>query len=867
MANYFEELLDSYNRLKKRQLRINLSKIDEQAIDRAAAEQQLLAALEKAKAGQGTPYMPFNTPNFTFQVTKSGKNPGGVGVYYEGLGSHPRRPVMSPQGQRVCDDTLWEKLIKAFMDGGPEKGSMATSDDIEKQNPGKEAEIDPRTERKNILERIHEEIPALLDKAEGLVEKFKEIPEKFTVGWDFFGGFAGSLARQIIDFDGNEQEVGEIVEALNQQNILLDIAFKRSEGKEFTPEDKAFIENNIRIDRDHKTGKYLVWFRGEVTDDFGKSFAYGRYSPLRYISNELLSDIRKEEKEEKRIRLKEQREANKSGEGGNLSSKMAHASERMMMLTSLFVDGKVDQAKKMAWNVWSKGMSDLKEMFVISDNLVEGTTIATEEDIETKDFLDGLMKFVDEVGGDDDNDKAGQIMKLVTHRVLKATIDFWRVNSKTNGEEGSNGGRDFIIQVGGQTGGGKKGDILEGGWDEDAMRRGLEKYGYSSTKVDKIIEEGRHENLKAFIKARMKNSDEDIEKVYEKYKKEFMEANGLEEIYEDKPLYTHDISAKLYRSTGGDRKLGESNNIHDTVGRLMDEKNEVTKEMMEEFGLNLEGENNSTYKEYSEMLADLKGSLTTIDNFMDSAMTGVETMDDDACIRHMGAVFAGGGVMVGVGGFVYPGIPKGDMKDLTTMINKARDWQKKGKNPGKELDLIKVYLQRKMITQKVLKGMNAEKPNIAKAGRCLLASLTHSMGAPLRSTTIIDGSLQKDSDGKYHRAHAADAKKYTSESLRAFIDTEPTDEDKGYTHKSGSTTIDIHADGKINFERNGTKLRGRVTASRENMKKFANLDYLGGKKVTYTDKTKQRNPSENYLKDFLNNQQNILENLFNYINQ
>jgi ATP-dependent Clp protease adapter protein ClpS len=291
----------------------------------------------------------------------------------------------------------------------------------------------------------------------------------------------------------------------------------------------------------------------------------------------------------------------------------------------------------------------------------------------------------------------------------------------------------------------------------------------------------------------------------------------------------------------------------------MDEENEVTKEMMIEFGLNLEGENNSTYKEYSKMLTDLNTSLSTIDNFMDSAMTGVEDMDNDACIRHMEAVLKDG---VGVvGGF------EADKKDLTTMINKARKWREKGKNPGKELDLIKVYLQRKMITQKVLKGMNAEKPNIAKAGRCLLASLTHSMGAPLRSTTIIDGSLQKDSDGKYHRAHAADAKQYTSESLRAFIDTEPTDEDKGYTHKSGSTTIDIHADGKINFERNGTKLRGRVTASRENMKKFANLDYLGGKKVTYTDKTKQRNPSENYLKDFLNNQQNILENLFNYINQ
>jgi len=849
MANYFEELLDSYSRLKKRQLRINLTRVDEQEVDRAAAEQQLLAALEKAKAGQGTPYMPFNTPNFTFQVTKSGKNPGGVGVYYEGLGSHPRRPVMSPQGQRVCDDALWETLIKAFMDGGPEKGSMATKDDTKDKQPGEEIDPDPDALKRNELENIDEEIPTLLDEAKNLIEQIKKVAEfpENIAEWNLLGNFPGSLANQIIDFSGDKDEV---VSALEKQNNLLKIALRSVKGEEILPEDLEFIEHNIRQERPGKSDKYLVYFRDAVGDDFGKSFAYGKNSPLRRITIDLL-------KKNKAI-IREQKKANKSGDRGNLSSKMAHASERMMMLTSLFVDGKTlvkghltPQAKKMAWNVWSKGMSDLKEMFVISDNLVEGTIIATEEVIESEEFLAELMEFVDKEGGDKDNDKAGQIMKLVTHRVLKATIDFWRVNSKTNG-----GGREFIIQVGGQTGGGKKGDILEGGWDVAAMRRGLENYGYSSTKVDKIIEEGTHENLRAFIDARMKKSDEDIGKVYKKYKKEFMEANGLDDTFdEDNPLYTHDISAKLYRDVGGDRKLGESNNIHDTVDRLMDEKNEVTEEMMKEFGLDSE-EAETIKGKYSEMLADLKKSLTTIDTFMNTANEPVEGMDAYARINHMEAV-----LKEGVEGEGF----EGDMEDLTTMINKARKWQEKGKNPGKELDLIKVYLQRKMITQKVLEGMNDK--DTAKAGRCLLASLTHSMGAPLRSTTIIDGSLQKDSDGKYHRAHAADAKQYTSESLRAFIDTEPTDEDKGYTHKSGSTTIDIHADGKINFERNGTKLRGRVTASRENMKNVANLAYLGGKEGTYTDETKQSNPSENYLKDFLNNQQNILENLFNYINQ
>ena len=863
MANYFEELLDSYSKLKKRQLRINLSKVNEGAATEAEAEQQLLAAIRTA-AGMEQPYMPFGSEDFTFQVTKTGKNKGNIGVYYEGLGSNPRTSIATPEGIKIVSDVIWNKLIKVFMDGGPGKGSMASSEDLEKQIPGEEADPDPEVLSRNDLDKLHPNLSEYLNKGLNLVHKLmdqgflsdddavwvknwsnqsmdKDRPRRYLRN-HFFGNVQGGIPRQILSTftEGKESvfalpkdgvgelltqkiEPDDVARGLELQNQLFEIMLRQSDDK-MTEEDALFLKQHIRYGK--RDGKLFVWYRGDLDQPFGISFDYSKKSPMRLFFEEFSSTMKEEFSD---ALIEQSMQAGSTASRGSLNQIFGNATEKLFMAAALDTIGAREAAFKIRAQVGTVGGESLKRAFQIKDLTDSGEIIATEETEELSELIDNLVKRG--IGPEEALISIAKRMHIIANKFL-------RKNSE---------GRDFILHSGGKTGGGRKADVVEGGFDKDKMLNGLRAYGMSKEQAkDKLVPLSVRGMLEEHILTKKERNmgptkkEDALSKAAAKLAKE----NGLKSLDLDDEVYTHNISLKVYHSAS-ERKLGESSTILGPIKHLRDKKSPFTQKIRDRLGID---EDKDVSKEYDKLLKNLYGKIEPLDTTLGTELK-VNGVTEDGVRKTIVGILKENGITEETNNI-------GQTKEINSLLERMKE-SISGGDISNEQYLIKAYLERKVVTHNLVKHMrkddktidvtkNTPKSKKAKAARALLASVNCSVGAPSSPSTIFDGTLNTGGH------HFADADEYSYGTMREFVDG-----GSNFSYKKGTTVIHFDNDGKLGAERGGKNAIFTSSTHQDTIH-----DWAG---ISSENTDLPEDTSESFLKDFLDNQQKILEKLFNSI--
>ena len=500
--DYFNQLLESYNLLKKRQLKIKATLSEQEgAVQDTGAEGNASAALAQVPE-----------PSNQKTGTVIGKNKsGGEVVVWKGQGK--KVFMLGTKGQNIItvgDESRgpgpdYGKLVAFFK--GKEEGGEEGEDSTTIEHDG----ISNEEKIKNDLDALDPEIYANLQRLCAQLSN-NLIQGKFAGDYPFtkpdpisgepsmpefethcISNSPGSLSRSIIDvldpaknsslikslLDGDvvkespllqQDPLGaqKIAQALGTLNRVANIASKDT----IDDGDIEFLQGSLRVE---KKGERVRVFVKSLDDDHGISFDKKGTSPVGAMMSELAAKL-----EENGTPLPVQQiTPNATSNAANLNEVKKESSEELFIIIGDFMTGDRDKAVE-AFTTLIDSFGSVIEASWALDKFYDEQGLSTEDTEQLREWVEDIDRITQA-------DTADEASKRLLGKGLQI---FHKYISKCSSKDPKQNLIESRIRVGGKTGKEEKADILEMTTNRDNLNNCLKAQGLSNKKDrDEKIEE------------------------------------------------------------------------------------------------------------------------------------------------------------------------------------------------------------------------------------------------------------------------------------------------------------------------------------------------------------------------------------------
>ena len=816
MMDYFTELLESYDLLKKRKLKI-----------RPLAEQTdaELAANAAAQAGamrdSNSQYQPPEAPG-----TRVWKAQNGIVV--AGNRQFGMLRILNPEGG-IYDQENWDAFVSLF--GG--------DDEVEGQPVEGEVEGQPVEGEEGLMidpaqQQAQDMVMAYPDRGEDILRSLDKVckemsiltrggfftdADEFVMDGEFDPAFCmgpkGSLASILLNrktlglnltensgslIKREDVNDGKIVRSLDGLvESLRKISKLQTDHTNFTETDALTVKNNLRFDTRGARGR--VFLRDSVEDSFGISFDWQDTrtgSALTTIAERYNEKLKNIGLVDSKFNLEANLQPNYSFSQGYLNNVMKESSERLGVAMAFLVRGNTTSAARMLLELQQEFGEALDEAYRVSEAVANAEEIATEQTEELSQWLNDFQQLLSEEFSEVTNE-AKDGMVAIFRRVAQLSAGYFAVL-----------GSDAAVRVGGKTGKGRKGDISLWYGDQGAALNGLSRVGVGDPN-SKITTQSVRKAVLASLPEDQVVAEGNIQQALDKLNNN----NGTTFSLEDE-VHTVNLSLKSYFKEGA-RRFGQTGSFVETTAKINKELADPNSWASEAFGA--VGANTPGVRRLVESMDTLVNSVNTMVTKNISA-PGVTPEQ----VRRR--------VLDGVSKYFEKGADYEDLIAKKSFDKYVKDIIKNDKYRNREKEVISTYIINKLAPSFLHKHSSTEE------GRRLIGGLKYFNEASSDNAIGMDISLLD------RASYMADNDEVLKNIIEEFISGGRDIELTGRNRQS----LKISGDGSISFQRDGKS---------SSMGGYNELNEA--EKLRPVRSPEQTTQMGEQITEFLNNQERILE--------